>query len=93
MYVALPLSILSFGLLGVFTAGFSLVAWRQFFRQEAVLLTIAFLIVYNTAAGTLFEISENERFKFLIEPLLWVFGLVLISAHGAARFPEWAGSC
>jgi hypothetical protein len=38
---------------------------------------MAFFIVYNTGVGILFEISENERFKFLIEPMWWLFALTL----------------
>jgi hypothetical protein len=51
------------------------------------------LIVYTMVVGSSFDIGENDRFKFLIEPLWWT--LLLILAQRAVRlargrYPDWA---
>ena len=51
--------------------------WTHCIRTDVVMLYMAFIIIYTTLISSLFEIGENERFKFLIEPVFWVFLVVL----------------
>ena len=92
LYAGLPLSLLAFGLLGLVVAGLSWRRWRQFFRQEPVLLLIVAIIFYTTVVGSSLDIGENDRFKFLIEPLWWILLLVLgqrFVLRVQGRYPDW----
>lgn len=71
-YFVIPLSLLASGVVW----GWWAVRRMGLFEalcQERVMVTLAVFVVYNTLAGTLFEVEENARFKFMIEPLLWIF--------------------
>jgi hypothetical protein len=43
------------------------------FRAHSVLGVATGLIVYTTAVGCLLEMGENERFKGIIEQVMWVW--------------------
>ncbi len=50
--------------------------WGHLRRQLAPDIALHFMFVifaYTLAVGILFEHGENERFKFMIEPIWWVF--------------------
>ena len=42
-------------------------------RNDPTMVMILLIIIYMTFASILFELGENTRFKFLIEPVFWVF--------------------
>ena len=47
--------------------------WTKIMQADAPLLFAAFLAAYTTLVSSLFELGENERFKVLVEQLLWAF--------------------
>ncbi|MBN1680548.1 MAG: hypothetical protein JW966_09665 [Anaerolineae bacterium] len=51
--------------------------------HAALLVTVAF-ILYTTVVGSAAEYGENNRFKFMIEPLLWL--LVLLWTYKLLRY-------
>ncbi len=55
-------------------------AWTAYFRSHPAGVFGWFLVVYTTLVGCLFEFGENERFKFMIEPLFLV--LVIAQLRG-----------
>ena len=78
-YLLLPASILIYVLLFIKKCGvMPQKKWIQCIRAEAVMRYMAFIITYTTLISSLFEIGENERFKFMIEPLFWIFLVVLV---------------
>jgi hypothetical protein len=49
----------------------------EWLREEAPLLGAGVLILYTTLIGSAFELGENVRFKFMIEPLLLTYWVVV----------------
>ena len=47
-------------------------------REEAAVLAAACLILYTSVVGSAFELGENVRFKFMIEPLLLTYTTILV---------------
>lgn len=68
----------------VYLVGLILYQWivkkrlQAFLNENALYVFPIFFTVYNTAAGTLFELNENARFKFDIEALLLVLAVGLV---------------
>ncbi|MBZ0301785.1 MAG: hypothetical protein K8J31_18705 [Anaerolineae bacterium] len=83
-YGFLPLSLIAYFAAAIWTTSRGRGPFLGLLRRDRVMLVLALFMVYNTLAGTLFEIDENARFKFLIEPLEWIFAMVL--AH---RLVSW----
>ena len=48
-------------------------AWYEGCEANAPILFAFFLIVYTTAIGSTCDFGENNRFKFMVEPLVWPF--------------------
>lgn len=46
--------------------------------EYAVVLFLLLNILYVTAVGMLFEVGENQRFRFMIEPFCWILVLLYI---------------
>jgi 4-amino-4-deoxy-L-arabinose transferase-like glycosyltransferase len=59
--------------------------WRAALRRDPTMLFCALLIAWVTAVGITLEYGENERFRFLIEPVLWPFTVAVIWRAIAAR--------
>jgi hypothetical protein len=63
-------------------------AWRAFARRReaspeaATLLFIALNVLFVTLAGNAVEVTENNRFRFTFDPLIWVVLAVLLSPGG-----------
>jgi hypothetical protein len=73
----------------VVALGFAVVAaWRAFGRRReaspeaATLLFIALNVLFVTLAGNAVEVTENNRFRFTFDPLIWVVLAVLLSPGG-----------
>ncbi len=78
-YLLLPATILIYVI--IFAKRCGLVPgkrWLECVRADMVMLYMAFIITYTTLVSSLFEVGENERFKFLIEPIFWVFLVSLV---------------
>ncbi|MFC2172455.1 hypothetical protein ACFLU6_07460 [Acidobacteriota bacterium] len=77
-YVLLPLSVVIYmvsGLLGDCSRREKL---HRMIQQDPAMVFSALIIVYTIVAGCCFERGENERFRFMIEPLSLCFFAVLI---------------
>jgi hypothetical protein len=48
-------------------------------RDDPVMAWCFVLVLYTAVAGSLFEIGENMRFKFLVEQPMWLFIAVAIA--------------
>jgi len=59
--------------------------------RAAMLLFIAFCVAYVTLLGNGIELGENNRFRFVIDPLIWATVWGLASAH--IRRPRAAVCC
>jgi hypothetical protein len=74
-------------LLPVVLCAATLLAWRErraSAPRAALLVYLAFNIVYVIAVGALMERSENQRFRFDVDPMIWVMVLGLVGRVG-----EW----
>ena len=66
-------------------------AWRERaapLSRAPLLAYIAFNIVYVIAVGALMERTENQRFRFDVDPMIWVMVLGLVSLIGSKRVEE-----
>nr|HPG30602.1 hypothetical protein [bacterium] len=45
---------------------------RDFKKRGLILSYMSFIIIYYSLISCLFEIGENNRFKFLVEPLIYM---------------------
>jgi 4-amino-4-deoxy-L-arabinose transferase-like glycosyltransferase len=59
-------------------------SWAEIIRGDPVMLWCGALIVYTTAVSCLCEHGENERYRFLVENITWVFIAVVFYRPGAA---------
>lgn len=55
--------------------------WSAAIRAAPTAFFTALLILYTLSVGCLFEAGENIRFKFPIEPLMWLFVLSTIAQN------------
>jgi hypothetical protein len=62
--------------------------WTGALRENPTVLVASCLIAYTTAVGCLFEIGENERFKFIVEQVLWVW-LAAVFLRSGERLWNW----
>lgn len=62
------------------------VALLEALSHDAVMVWCFVLVLYTAVAGSLFEIGENMRFKFLVEQPMWIFiAVVLVRMCRLAR--------
>jgi hypothetical protein len=73
LFLLLPTSIFLCFIVPILTCRTSVDKWLDYIRTCAPLLFTAFIILYTTVVCCTFEVGENERFKFLVEQLLWAF--------------------
>ncbi|MBX3061167.1 MAG: hypothetical protein KF770_32310 [Anaerolineae bacterium] len=50
--------------------------WRAYWRADAVMVWLVWMIVYTTAVGITLEYIENVRFQFLVGQPIWIFIIV-----------------
>jgi hypothetical protein len=48
-------------------------SWIAYLQADPVMVFTAGLITYSTLVSCLFELGENQRFKFDVEALIWLF--------------------
>jgi len=77
-FFLIPVLLFAFWLPAIIRCRASLSCWRDAVRAGPAVFVIAGLMTYTVVVGSLLEIPENARFKLMIEPLLWVFGGVLV---------------
>lgn len=70
LFFALPLLLIFLWGRFLFTAGTRLEGWFKAIGQQGTRLAAGGLVTYVTLAGCLFEIGENDRFKFVVEALI-----------------------
>ncbi len=87
-YLAARTSFLWLGAI-LMALGFAFVAaWRAFgcgrgaSPEAATLLFIALNVLFVTLAGNALEVTENNRFRFTFDPLIWVAVAVVLSPRG-----------
>lgn len=85
MLIALPGSII-FGL----CTGYR--RWRLGEPAGLVLLFAGFTILWVSVASCLFEVGENYRFRFLVEPFILILASAALSGLGGNRMPRSRGS-
>lgn len=78
LFLILPASILFYVASIILRARTSGSAWIRIVRAEPVLIFTAGIVAYTALASSLFGPVENDRFKFLIEPVFWAFLIGLI---------------
>lgn len=69
----LPLTLMLYVLHIVRQCGVSPSRWFLYIQSNAPMIFAAFLIFYTVLVSSLFEFGENERFKVLVEQLMWAF--------------------
>jgi 4-amino-4-deoxy-L-arabinose transferase-like glycosyltransferase len=57
--------------------------WRDVLRDNTLLLYVALMVSYTVAVSSMFELWENNRFKFPVEQFIWI--LALYSAFEVIR--------
>jgi hypothetical protein len=57
--------------------------WRDVLRDNTLLLYMALMVCYTVVVSSMFELLENNRFKFPVEQFMWM--LVLYSAFEMVR--------
>ncbi|MFQ5506866.1 MAG: hypothetical protein ACE5F1_19005 [Planctomycetota bacterium] len=73
LILLIPSSVLVYLASCLRTCGSSLGKWICYLRSDAVMALGSVLIAYTTLVCCCLEYGENNRFKFMVEPLLWVF--------------------
>lgn len=76
-FVLMPLGIGVYLFLLFVAHRFSGRKWLQYLRRDPAMLFGFLLIVYTTMIGCMFEMNENQRFRFPIEPIFWAFFTIL----------------
>jgi len=75
--------------------GTAVYLWRQRDQLSAPLNLLTLFMLYNilfvTLAGNLMDIGENNRFRFVIDPLLLVLFIFIIRNAGPAFLPNKVG--
>jgi 4-amino-4-deoxy-L-arabinose transferase-like glycosyltransferase len=57
--------------------------WREVLRNNILLLYVMVMVSYTVIVSSMFEMGENNRFKFPVEQFIWI--LVLFSVFAVAR--------
>lgn len=78
LFFAIPASLVIFGLLLLADGRLSPHRWLDAIRRRPVMVLMALLIIYGVLSGTMFEIAENDRFKFEIEQIIFAFMAILV---------------
>ena len=78
LVVLLPAGLLVYGGRLVWRCRLAWDRWRGALRRDPVMIYAAFVITYVTVVSSLFDYGENNRFKVMVEPLLWVFLIGLV---------------
>lgn len=60
--------------------------WIDALQSRPALMFAALMMLYTVLVGSMFEYGENERFKFLIEMLIWPFLLSLPTFRSFEQF-------
>jgi len=71
-------------------------AWKERLDDPAmagVILFIALNCVYVTLVGVLLDFGENNRFRFPIDPMIWVAGLALLGRALQPVFTRLRAHC
>jgi hypothetical protein len=62
-------------------------AWLDYLQTDAPLFFTAGLITYSTLISCLFELGENQRFKFDVEALIWLFVVAVAYRFSHRQLP------
>lgn len=78
LVILVPGLLLGFGVSLLLKCRWRWRAWLAAIQNDPVMVFCALIIVYTTSVSTMFEYGENNRFKVMIEPLLWLFMVTVI---------------
>lgn len=78
LHYVIPAGLLAYGLALLAATRYDLRDVRAFIRRDSVMVGMALVIGYTAFVGSVFEVSENVRFKFPVELPLWAFTLTLL---------------
>ena len=78
LYGVLPLVMLGYPLMLLLQFRVNRRRWLDGIRQESVLLFIWGIVTFTTVATSFLEISENARFKFMVEMPLFILLVILV---------------
>jgi 4-amino-4-deoxy-L-arabinose transferase-like glycosyltransferase len=81
--IFLPLSLVLVVLLLIHEKNRTKGRWREVMGNKAVLLYPVIMVSYTTVVSSMFEMGENNRFKFPVEQCIWI--LVLYSGFAVVR--------
>jgi hypothetical protein len=81
--IFLPLSLVVICLLLIYKKRRTGSRWRDMLRENTVLLYVALMVCYTVGVSSMFELLENNRFKFPVEQFIWI--LVLYSVFEVMR--------
>ncbi len=86
-FLLLPLALLLYALWALLRRGRGQ-PLRAFVQERPTAAYAALLLLYATVVSSTLEFGENERFRFAVEPLLWLFAAGMVaSAARALRRP------
>jgi hypothetical protein len=88
IFFLLPVSMVFYFIIPIRTCGISASKWFDYIRADTVLFFAALLILYTTIVSCVFEYGENDRFRFLVEQLIWAFIIGV-----AYRYSFWKSTC
>jgi peptidoglycan/LPS O-acetylase OafA/YrhL len=54
-----------------------------------MLLVIAFTIVFAVTVGNLFEMAENNRYRFMLDALVWAVPIGALASFLETRRSTW----
>jgi Dolichyl-phosphate-mannose-protein mannosyltransferase len=81
--IFLPLSLVLISLLLIHEKQQRRKLWREVLHDNVLLLYLAIMVSYTVIVSSMFELGENNRFKFPVEQCIWI--LVLYSVFAVAR--------
>jgi hypothetical protein len=81
--IFLPLSLILICLLLMHEKRRTAARWYEVLRTNAAVVYIVIMVCYTTTISSMFELWENNRFKFPVEQFIWI--LVLYSVFETVR--------
>jgi Dolichyl-phosphate-mannose-protein mannosyltransferase len=78
--IFLPIAFVLVGLLLIHEKQRTRRLWREALRNNIVLLYLMIMVSYTVLVSSMFEMGENDRFKFPVEQFIWILVLYAVSS-------------